>query len=318
MTISVILPTLRVGGLDIVCASLARQTHTDFELIIADGIHQYRARHIAGRLAALPFPVRHLASGGVELSNYSRAINDAVAVARGDIIYMAPDYSWFPPDCLEIHARYHAEHRGEKRILASGYSYTDLPTRHPCFPGYSPEIVDCNAKLDLSPDGGTRYEECLTIEAERYERDLQSGLLDPVMWSLGTEPVTPESIEALPIRYTHKLFDCEFSFRYCSLKSESYPVEAFLELNGLDEDLDGSHLFQDLAWAYRLDAAGWEYDRTRGGELRIPNPRGVFASKRVLRPMRMNQYESERKRVHGLPVNPEWSLRDRRAAHHAV
>lgn len=315
--ISVILPTLRVGGLDILCESFARQTFTDFELLLADGIHSYRHPLITDKLAALPFPVRHLASGGIALSNYSRSINDAVAVARGETVLVIPDYSHLPVDCLEIHARFHDESRGQRKCLASGYRSVQLPARHSCFPGYHPNIQDPNVKLDVE-GVGDRYEQCMTLEAERYERDLQSGLLDPVMWSLFAEPVNAATIESLPVTNEHKLFDCEFSFRYCSLKNESYPVELWEELNGLDEEMDGSHLYQDQAWGYRLSDAGWEYERIRGGELIIVDPRPMFASKRVLHRMALNRHVYEWKRAHALPVNPHFSLRERRAAHHAV
>ena len=312
--ISIVCPTLRVGGLDLLCESLARQTNTDFELILADGIWKYRHEHIADRLAALPFPVRHLASGGVELSNYSRSINDAVVAARGETVLIIPDYSHLSADCLEIHARFHDENRGQKKCLASGYKSVQLPARHPCFPGYHPNIQDANVHLDVSPGGGDRYEQCITLEAERYERDLKSGLLDPVMWSLFLETPSVATIETLPVTNEHRLFDCEFSWRYCSLKNESYPVALWEEINGLDEDLDGSHLYQDQALGYRLNDAGWEYERTRGGELIIVDPRPVFASKRVLHRMALNQHAYEWKRSHGLPVNPHRDIRAERAA----
>lgn len=314
--ISVIVPTTRVGGLDILTQSLARQTCRDFELVLADAIHAYRAPLVAERMAELPFPVQHLApSGGVALSDYSRSINDALVAAKGDVVLILPDYSWLPANAIEIHATFHDEHRGQRKVLASGYTYLTLPPLHSAFPGYHPERQQSYAPLDLV-GRGDGYERAITAEAERYEADLRSGRLDPVMWSLFAEPFTSESLADLGVESTHRLFDCEFSWRYCSLKNESYPIEFWEELNGLDEDLDGSHLYQDQALGYRLNDAGWTYERMKGGELLIPNPRSVFAAKRVLRRMAENAVEYERKRATGAAVNPGWSLRERREERH--
>jgi len=303
--LSVVLPTIRVGGLDLVCQSLAAQTYTDFELILADGIKRYRAPHVTDRLSAQPFPVKHLDSGGLALSNYCRSINDAVVAADGDTILVVPDFAWFPPDAIELHARFHDEHRGERKCLMSGYQYLGLPKLHPSFTGYCPTLP-----FNLH-DPDAQFEAAMTAEADRYELDLELGELNDVMWSLFAEPIDTETIDALPVEHTHSLFDVEWSHLFCSLKNESYDIEAFIETNGLDEDLDGSHLFQDLDWSERLKAAGWEWERLQGGELKIPNPRSKLTCKRALRPMRTNQTIAEQK-LAGAPVNPGWSLRERR------
>jgi len=316
--ISILLPTLRVGGLDVLCDSLSRQTCQDFELLLADGIHRYRAPLVADKLAVLPFPVRHLASDGIALSNYSRSINDAVVVARGDVILMMPDYAWLADDTVEIHARFHDEHRGERKCLMSGYTYRACPPRHPGFEGYHPRKQHSQVEFHRD-DPEALWELYTTREAERYERDLASGALDALMWSIWAEPLTLEALQQLPIEHEHKLFDVEWSHRFCSLKNESYPIEAWEELNGLDEDLDGSHLYQDLEWGERLHRTErWTWERIRGGEITVVNPRPFFACKRMLRPLRLNESIAELKRVTGAAVNPGWSLRERRAAHHAV
>lgn len=313
--LSVVCPSVRVGGLDLLCQSLALQSCQDFELVLVDGIFEYRRPHVAERLAAQPFPVQHLnnSGNGIPLSDYSSSINNAIVAARGDIILMLPDYSWLPPDCIETHSRYHDAHQGEKKILCSGYSYTRMPLRNPAFLGYHPNIHDPAVAFHKG-SMDARYEAAVTAEAERYEADLKAGKLDEVMWSLFAKPPTPESIAALDVTYSHKLFGVEFSWRFCSLKNESFPIEAWLDANGLDEDLDGSHLYQDFEFATRLDRLGWEFDRVEGGELIIPNPRDTFFSKRILRPMHLNEAEAQSKLARGLPVNPGFSLRERRAA----
>jgi glycosyltransferase involved in cell wall biosynthesis len=311
--LSIVVPSVRVGGLDVLCDSLAAQTCTDFELVLADGIHDARAPHVADRLAAQPFPVQHLASGGLPLSNYCRSINDAVVAARGDTILMLPDYTWLAPNTVEKHVRFHEANRGARRSLMIGYEYRFPPALDSRFPGYHPKLIDSAAAFDLH-DPAASWEVLTTREAERYSVDLFTGALEPFMWSIFVEPLTADSVAALELEHSHKLFGVEWSYRYCSLKNESFPVEAWLELNGLDEDMDGSHLFQDLAWGERLNRAGWEWEREEGGEITVVNPRSVFSAKRIPRPMRTNETIAQQKLDSGAPVNPGWSLRERRAS----
>jgi glycosyltransferase involved in cell wall biosynthesis len=40
--ISIIMPTMRIGGLGVVFDSLEKQEFRDFELVIADNIYEYR------------------------------------------------------------------------------------------------------------------------------------------------------------------------------------------------------------------------------------------------------------------------------------
>ena len=58
--ISVIVPTNRIGGLDILFESLKRQSFQDFELILADAIYQYRKNIVAETVRQYGFPVKHI------------------------------------------------------------------------------------------------------------------------------------------------------------------------------------------------------------------------------------------------------------------
>lgn len=311
--ISVIVPTYRTGGLDLLFGSLRKQTYRDFELILADEIFDRRIPIIRDRLelSALDFRTTVLRpDGGPRLSNYSRSINNAIARARGEIILLQADYTWLNEDCLERHAELHA--RGEKICAMLDYSYCSLPPCDPRFPHYVPDPGKVFTLAD-----GAEHERSVTEAADRYERDLESGILDPLMWSIfETEITTREQVDALPTTLTHSKQGMSITADWASLKNESYRREDLLAVNGLDEDLDGSHLYQDQEVARRLQRYGVRFVTAPGGATRMPKPLGIFYSKRILHSMAENGRIMDRKAGTGERVNPHRDLRAESKAHH--
>ena len=62
MRVSVVVPTYRIGGIDILVSSLQNQTYEDFELIICDCIHKHRKDIIKQEISklGLKFDVKHV------------------------------------------------------------------------------------------------------------------------------------------------------------------------------------------------------------------------------------------------------------------
>ena len=100
------------------------------------------------------------------------------------------------------------------------------------------------------------FEAAMNTAAEQYAADVASGKLDGCMWSLFREPLTNEAVLALPITRSHLKQGVALDPNWCSLKNEAIPIECFLEVNGLDEDFDASHLYQDQEFAWRAHRAG--------------------------------------------------------------
>lgn len=103
---TVVLPTWRLGGLDVTLGALSNQQYTDFEVILVDALHRWRAGAIAERLKALPFPVRHVPVDDdiFPVSSHSRFRNTAIRRARGKRLMFFGDYACPAPDFLERHA----------------------------------------------------------------------------------------------------------------------------------------------------------------------------------------------------------------------
>lgn len=303
--ISVVVPTNRVGGIDLLLDSLARQTYRDFELILVDALLPYRSR-IVGQA----FPIKHIQPRDNQFpaQMYCRTVNTGIAHARGETIVLLCDYSYLAPDCLATHARLQSL-RGVP--ITCDYRYVELPELKPGLPTY----VQTAEPTDEASNAA--YVEQVNANSDRYAADVRSGKLDPFMWSIFAEPMTAEAISAAPSTHTHtpsttaKLHE---DWNWCSLKNESFPTKLFLDMNGIDEAYDRSHVYQDSEFSYRLRERGirWFSGEPGEGMVTVVNPRPIMNIKRLAEPITYNRelcFE-HRDASRRLPVNPGWSLRE--------
>ena len=304
--ISVLVVQNRTGGLDLLADSLRAQTYRDWELVLVDAIRPYRA--------AYSFPtdmrVQWLDPGRTDrfAPGYMAAQNLGIEHARGDTILYLCDYSYLHPDCLAVHA---AGQREKPGPFMADYLYRTPPAWKLDLPNYREKAV---GTLENAEAYGA---EC-AANAARYEADLKSGRLDPFMWSAFAEPLTPEGVAALPIEHEHKPSESDPAHRWnhVSLKNESYPTELLLDMQGHDLEYDQSHGWQDQELAFRLRARGIGYRVAPPGVgmVSVVNPRAQSNIKRLVKPLFHNQelcFNSRRAEL-GLPVNPGFSLRERR------
>jgi len=283
MRVSVVVPSYRTGGFDVLVRSLSAQFLSDFELLVPDAIFEHRNPSLANGLRSWSFTIKHIApTGGPALSNYCRSINDAIVQASGELIVIQTDYTWLPPDCLAEHWRAYEESDKRTCFLRDNHC-TALPPLHPEFTPYGPDMEQ------FTEGRREQIEREINEGAGRYAADLAAGKLDRFMWSIFAEPPTHEQVMALPItRSDVKQGRPEIDYRHCSLKNEGIPLEAFLAVNGLDEEMDGSHLYQDQGFALCVERAGFRWTTAPGASVFIVNPRTVLSSKRLDRPMASN------------------------------
>lgn len=314
--LSVVVPTNRIGGMDLLFDSLERQTHRDFELILVDAVAPFRKLGSPKYPVAPGFhpnariPLQWLDPCSYKMEcSYMRSMNLALQHARGETVVFMPDYSWLHPDCLATHAE--AQKRTPGPVCLD-YRYVSFPPTKPGLPSYRETIPG-------TPENAEEYGRQCNANAARYVADMVSGKLNEFMWSIFAEPVTAETIEKLPLEHEHKpsTADLASDWNWCSLKNESIPTELLLDMNGFDEAYDGSHLYQDSELSYRLRARGirWHHGGP-GGMLTVVNPRNWSNIKTLGRPLFSNQelcFNSRRAELH-LPVNPGFSLRERRNA----
>ncbi len=258
--ISVIVPTNRVGGLDLLCAGLAQQTMHDFELILVDHLHPWRAEEVSERLKALPFTVKHIRPIDDPFPNqaYQRAVNTGLAYADGKIAYFTCDYAFLPPTCLAEHAAFHAETQAPRALIGT-FRLIETPPIHPRFPigRYGAGTVLAHRQLWESVHA--RMSACSRWIVS-YLQDLNDDCLQPFMWSAFAEDFAADGkIDGLGIIHEEpKISHPEGPTNHavCHLKNDSFPLERMLSINGFDEEFDGGHAYQDSEMARRLERIG--------------------------------------------------------------
>jgi len=300
--LSVIVPTYRAGGIDVLLDALAAQSYTDFELVLVDMLKRHRAEKVAAEARDRFLRVVHVEPkpSPFPIASYCACANVGLAAASGEVALFLADYSRPTPGALAAHAAFH---RADKTAGRAGLM---MPHRY--------------VALELEPRFNLRY---AASDWERYARDIERGYLDPWMISIGQPSERADAghevdgggratADADPkLRMAAGPIDANFFHAKC----ESVRLERCLEVNGFDEDLDGGHGYQDSDFAARLSLkAGvqWTLDPSLACE--IANPRGVFPMLRRLRDVRENEAIWRSKAAAGYPpTNPRWSLRERRA-----
>lgn len=311
--ISVIIPTNRVGGLDVVFDSLETQVDRDFELVLVDNLYRYRRELVAEKAKAYSFPVTHIEPRDNPFPRvcYCRTMNTGVAHARGSILLYQCDYTWMSPECLAWHSKWQEMFRGP---VAVDMAYTSLPQLMSGFP--AGRFLH---KVDPTAANAVEFMQSTNEATADYVDCLDRGKLDQFLWSIFAERLTYERVWSLPIESVHYkntsagVFD---DYNYCAFKNESFPTDLVLDMNGHDEDYDLSHAWQDSEFSYRLRERGvkWHCGCRCTGETRCINPRSILSVKRIEQPFLWNKLLCDvlKPAAEKMPVNPGFSLREMR------
>ena len=288
--VSIVCPTFRVGGLDLLFASLEGQTLKSFELVLVDAIHAHR-----GKLPPTSFPVTHVPprDNAFPRLNSSNAVNTGLRAAMGEILLHITDYTWLPPDCVERHILFHDSHGADSGYMGP-HAYVQAPRMSQYFVPYEPGEMD------------------------RYIDDIRSGSLDSCMIGAFAEPWMPwDDPRELPTCDNRGGRDCKLDRPAGPIeptcfhaKNESYRIEHAYAVNGWDEALDGAYGYQDVEYADRLTklrGVEWTLDPTN--VVTIVNPRMVFPHAKRERPSEENEAYWRARQAMGYPgrVNG-WSI----------
>jgi hypothetical protein len=308
--ISVVCPTMRVGGIDILCHGLDQQTYRDFELVLVDCLYDYR-KDVFNGVARATFPIKHVSpiENPFPVNSFCRCANTGLIYADCEIVLFITDYTWLPPYTLANHVAFHAFAPKPYRGLMSPHDYLGLPALAADFHPYGREDVDT------------------------YVQDLGSGKLTPFMYSIFAHEFDginrlehdPGAVHAgakdLKIGYARGLVHQN----WFHAKNESCLLEDALKINGWDEDLDGSHGWQDSDFSDRLvEKAGVTWFLDPSVIAYIVNPRFVLPHGKRTKDnqtseshlMSAAQFVNEqtwfKKRAQGYPPVNTYSLREAR------
>jgi glycosyltransferase involved in cell wall biosynthesis len=314
--ISVIASSNRIGGLDVLFSSLACQTFKDFELVLVDGLYDYRKELVAEQSQKYHFKTKHISQPNTGTS-FALAINNGIVNSSGHIVYIIPDYTWVASDCLQIHANFHQNEKPNSNYALIGHFWDcALPALDKRFyrKYASPEVIFYREKQNNF------------LEEERknynnYIEDLNEKRLDPLMWSIFEKPFN-NSIDPLTFEVSvPKLLKQEgllqsdnIQNNCCVFKNESYVLENVLNINGLDESMDSSHGWHDQDFSDRLNALqGTKLYHKPNALVWTINPRPIMYARYRTRPVFANEaiWENSKKNKFKNPIN-SYSLREKR------
>jgi glycosyltransferase involved in cell wall biosynthesis len=249
--ISIICPTTRVGGLDLLFTTLQNQSFQDFELLLVDSLYYNRKDLVKEKSPEYTFKVKHLTQLETA-TDLCKCINNALIHCDGTVVYFLPDYTWLKDDCLQMHADFHkSKDPIDNYAFIGHFNDCKLPTLHKDFyRTYANDIPFYREATDRAFENGER------LKFNNYLDDVNSGKLDSLMWSLFEKPITDDNYpKSFEIMVQKKILSEGFvDSRQCVLKNESYLLETLFNINGLNERLDGSHGWQDLDLLDRLIA----------------------------------------------------------------
>jgi hypothetical protein len=307
--ISVVVPTMRVGGLDILIEGLRGQTFRDFELVLVDAIERRIGDFDFAGVGAFIPAFTHVKPFENEfpVAMFCQMANTGLAHARGEVVFMMVDYTWLPPHTLAEHATWHRANPQANRALLMPHEYRVLPPLKKVF-----------ADKAYKSDTGTVRTD--NAEARRYAADVVSGALNDCMFSIFEHSFFGDAreLEVHPkwggADPKNRAFEGRAEGAWFHAKNESIKLEALLAANGWDEDLDGTHCFQDSDIADRLTATqGMEWYLSKAAQAQIINPRTCFPFAERQRDYMSNELLWKTKRDEGYPerVN-SWSIVEKR------
>lgn len=277
--ISVIVVSNRVGGLDALFAGLRGQSFRDFDVVVVDDI--WGSRIVTDEQCSGVESQHLMTPGTARWGNYMRALNEGVDATGGDRLVFWSDYTCPHPETLATHARFHEEHPDD--VMLGGIEYCETPQLHPDFPlryGWLAMGHDVANHRDdtYAPwlDDKRRHE---LYEEWRiaYERDLDSGLLDPFMWSTFAKPITSwDDVKDLRV-FNHDKRDTS---PFLNLKNDSIPRSLLEKIGGFDERADGTHGHQDSITWRQLAKVGAKLQVRAENPVRLLDPHGLVLCRR--------------------------------------
>jgi glycosyltransferase involved in cell wall biosynthesis len=235
MKISIIVTTVRLGGLDVLVDGLDNQTFKDWELVLVDDYYPQRKEVLISKWLDRGLSLNQLKYiPPRKILNYydaCNACNTALEHVTGELVVQFTDYLWPSPTCLEKH--------------------WDIYTR---FPGHS-----MMGYID-------RYPFPQAKDLEGKEEDLYYSTFKNE-WSINI--AIPYFNNVMPLYQERKghyvgeeleegLYELTGSLFYFGL-NESIPLAILDELNGWDERYDGARGSADVDIGIRANMLGHKF-----------------------------------------------------------
>ena len=230
MRISVVLPTARLGGMDVLfsCLNLQIFSRDDWELVLIDHWYDLRAPIIMKAAQAFGINVQHVPAPASTIYNNSSCWNAGLRCCRGELICFMVDFMWVPPDYLADHWRFYEQ---------NGFTMTGYLDR------YAPPQL--KSECTIKELAWSVFDQEFNAErAAAYFANNQPEYRERKGGMVG--PLHPSGYHTMPWHLVYMIPD-------------SVPLEILKQVNGWDQRFNGMYGSNDINLAYRCELFGHKF-----------------------------------------------------------
>jgi len=233
MKVSLVVPTYRYGGLDVLFGGLKNQTMKDFEVLLIDDLLDERKDEVKEYAEKLGISLRHMKPKEQEKgipTGLCNAVNTGLIYADGDYIMFLEDHVWLNPSCLQRHLE-----------LQQPVGRVTVGPMHFC---NHPPLKDLKGKI--------------TVFDKLYE-DKPETVRCPDFRML-------PNIEGVKEGETYRLNFFLANAPYSLMPNAMFPLQLCVYLNGFDERFDMGHGYGDNNFIFRAQLLKTEFLVDRANE----------------------------------------------------
>ena len=231
MEISIIVPTCRVGGVDVVCAGFGRDYQTyrgDYEVILVDSLFDWRKNEVKSYAELTSCPLKHVPQMPNKPS-VSIPHNNGLRLAEGEIVIHTVDYTFPKPTFLEdAVSLYHAY---PKHVFSGFRDIREMPYKQSLY---------------------NYIEECNAIGRENVV------ITDDLKISVFSAPLSAD-VSAYPVTEHRETPDGYAPPDWTYLTPSVFPRQELLDIGGFDERLLGSGGYADCDVGMRFGRMGYRH-----------------------------------------------------------
>jgi len=237
--ISVIYPTCRIGGVDILVDAMENQSFKDFEVILVDELYDFRKGMVDDYAKKHGVNIRHVKPKHLKGVPFQLAnnMNTGLLWAEGELIVVLEDYMWAGADWLKMHWDLY---RKFSTLVVGNLRFVPLPETK-----WETRPIMRNRQFHIKEE--EIAEGWISIFKKEFKGDTEK--LERQVYIDDYRKLDGFGGPLIDGRY--KFIEGKWFWGNMSI-----PLETILNLNGWDEHYDGGHGYREIDVGERAELLG--------------------------------------------------------------